>query len=126
MPTLSPGIVFGGNATIGVAQSLAIRGRDGVPQVELGTDGLANAILTPNGGRAGVGAGAVLTAVPRRLTPRECERLQAFPDDWTRWKADGLELADGPRYRMMGNAVTVAVAEWIGRRIVVHMDGAAG
>lgn len=53
----------------------------------------------------------------RRLTPRECERLQGFPDDWTRWDADGSELADSPRYRMMGNAVSVPVVEWIGRRI---------
>ncbi len=60
--------------------------------------------------------------IPRRLTPRECERLQAFPDDWTAWGVDEdgerVELADGPRYRMMGNAVTVNVAEWIGRRIM--------
>lgn len=56
--------------------------------------------------------------IPRRLTPKECERLQGFPDDWTRYYADGTEVADGPRYRMLGNAVTVNVAEWIGRRIM--------
>ena len=60
----------------------------------------------------------VLGAIPRRLTPRECERLQGFPDDWTRYADDGTELADGPRYRMTGNAVTVNVAEWIGDRIL--------
>ena len=54
----------------------------------------------------------VVGAIPRRLTPTECERLQGFPDGWT--AIDGM--ADGPRYRMMGNAVTVNVAEWIGRR----------
>jgi DNA (cytosine-5)-methyltransferase 1 len=48
----------------------------------------------------------------RRLTPVECERLQGFPDGWT----DGQ--ADSPRYRQLGNAVTVNVAEWIGRRIM--------
>lgn len=48
----------------------------------------------------------------RRLTPVECERLQGFPDGWT----EGF--ADTPRYRMLGNAVTVPVAEWIGRRIM--------
>lgn len=48
----------------------------------------------------------------RRLTPRECERLQGFPDDWTDM------VSDTQRYRQMGNAVTVNVAEWIGRRIV--------
>ena len=54
---------------------------------------------------------------PRRLTPRECERLQGFPDDWTRWTDTGKEMADGPRYRMMGNAVTVNVAEFIGAQL---------
>jgi len=69
---------------------------------------------------AGAHPPAVTTAVPRRLTPGECERLQGFPDGWTRYYADGTEVADGPRYRMLGNAVTVNVAEWIGRRIVEH------
>jgi len=50
----------------------------------------------------------------RRLTPRECERLQGFPDDWT--LVDGM--SDSARYRMLGNAVAVPVVEWIGRRIV--------
>ena len=54
---------------------------------------------------------------PRRLTPRECERLQGFPDDWTRFDDTGKEMADGPRYRMMGNAVTVNVAEFIGAQL---------
>lgn len=48
----------------------------------------------------------------RRLTPRECERLQGFPDDWT----EGF--ADSTRYQMLGNAVAVPCAEWIARRIV--------
>lgn len=47
----------------------------------------------------------------RRLTPMECERLQGFPDGWT----EGF--ADGPRYKMLGNAVAVPCAEWLGRRI---------
>jgi len=48
----------------------------------------------------------------RRLMPVECERLQGFPDGWT----EGL--SDSVRYRLLGNAVAVPVAEWIGRRIV--------
>ena len=48
----------------------------------------------------------------RRLTPRECERLQGFPDDWTAGQADSS------RYRQMGNAVAVPVVEWILRRLV--------
>jgi len=47
----------------------------------------------------------------RRLTPVECERLQGFPDDWT---AVG---SDSTRYKQMGNAVTVNVIEWIGKRL---------
>ncbi len=60
----------------------------------------------------------VTEAGVRRLTPRECNRLQGFPDDWDRWTADGREIADSHRYRMMGNAVAVPVLEWIGRRLV--------
>lgn len=54
----------------------------------------------------------------RRLTPRECERLQGFPDDWTLHDAEGKVISDSARYRMFGNAVVVDVAEWIGRRIM--------
>ncbi len=53
----------------------------------------------------------------RRLTPLECERLQGFPDDWTRYAADGSEISDSARYRMLGNAVSVPVVEWILRRL---------
>lgn len=48
----------------------------------------------------------------RRLTPTECERLQGFPDGWTDGQSDTV------RYRQLGNAVAVPVAEWIGRRIM--------
>lgn len=50
----------------------------------------------------------------RRLMPVECCRLQGFPDDWL----EGLGLSDSAMYRMLGNAVAVPVAEWLGRRIV--------
>ena len=66
----------------------------------------------------------------RRLTPIECERLQGFPDNWTsekmevvlegnEWKASGkvVKQADGPRYKQMGNAITVNVGAWIGKQI---------
>jgi site-specific DNA-cytosine methylase len=54
----------------------------------------------------------------RRLTPLECERLMGWPDDHTRWTADGREIADSHRYRMCGNGVVAPVAEWIGHRLV--------
>lgn len=56
----------------------------------------------------------------RRLTPREAERLQGFPDDWTLYGHDGKRMADSTRYRMMGNAVAVPVVEWIARRIMAY------
>jgi DNA (cytosine-5)-methyltransferase 1 len=62
------------------------------------------------------------TVIPRRLTPRECERLQGFPDDWTRYNEDGEEVMDGHRYRQMGNAVTVNVAQWIGERFKLYLS----
>jgi DNA (cytosine-5)-methyltransferase 1 len=56
----------------------------------------------------------------RRLTPLECERIQGFPDDWTipTKKIDDVNKLDSLRYHAVGNAVTVDVAEWIGRRII--------
>lgn len=54
----------------------------------------------------------------RRLTPRECERLQGLPDDWTQYTANGKEQKDGPRYKQIGNGVAVPVLEWIARRII--------
>jgi site-specific DNA-cytosine methylase len=49
----------------------------------------------------------------RRLTPLECERLMGWPDDHTRYKADGTEQADTHRYKQCGNGVASPVAQWI-------------
>lgn len=51
----------------------------------------------------------------RRVTPRECERLQGFPDDYT--AIPGAK--DGPRYKALGNSMAVPVMAWIGRRIAM-------
>lgn len=59
----------------------------------------------------------------RRLTPLETERLQGFPDDWT-IPTHGManeNTLDSARYHACGNAVSVSVAEWIGRRITDTM-----
>ena len=79
-------------------------------------------------GGEGVGVASNLTV--RRLTPREVMRLQGFDDDHcaercelelvgNEWKATGkvVKQADGPIYKQAGNAVSVPVAEWIGRRL---------
>ena len=51
----------------------------------------------------------------RRLTPRECERLQGFPDDWTKYGEDEhgmrIDISDTQRYKMCGNAVTTNVIQ---------------
>lgn len=58
----------------------------------------------------------------RRLTPIETERLQGWPDDWTRWGADGKEIPERQRYKMTGNGVTAPVAEWVGQRLMAVND----
>lgn len=56
----------------------------------------------------------------RRLTPVECERLQGFPDNWTRipWRGKKEDnCPDGPRYKAMGNSMAVNCMRWLGQRI---------
>ena len=196
----------------GTPLTLANRGRAGESTLEWSDDGIANAILTPNGGRGGIGVGAVAfnarqdpdaweertgpldtcgstqavafsckdhgadagsiaptlramghagshanaggqVAVAfaqnqrnevrqmdvagalakeagmkqqtyvnqamsvRRLTPRECERLQGFPDDYTLIKYGKRTAKDSPRYKALGNSMAVPVMRWIGERI---------
>lgn len=62
----------------------------------------------------------ICTSAVRRLTPRECERLQGFPDDYTQIPWRGKEPEDCPnghRYKAMGNSMAVPVMKWIGERI---------
>lgn len=64
--------------------------------------------------------------VVRRLTPRECERLQGFPSDWTKIPYRGKpadECPDGPRYKAVGNSMAVPVMRWIGERIAMAEAG---
>lgn len=58
--------------------------------------------------------------VVRRLTPIECERLQGFPDNWTKIPYRGKsaeECPDSPRYKAIGNSWAVPCVAWIGKRI---------
>lgn len=85
--------------------------------------------------------GAVFNSRIRRLTLREVERLQGFPDDWTAipWEVGGgdghvfegvtevrgcgllfpvrAHCPDGPRYEALGNSMAVPVVRWIGERV---------
>ena len=86
--------------------------------------------LKAQSGGCGRGDGAPLLALTgtlavRRLTPRECERLQGMPDDYTLIPYRGKPAADGPRYRAIGNSMAVPVMRWIGRRIQL-VDGIHG
>jgi DNA (cytosine-5)-methyltransferase 1 len=134
-----------GRGTPLVVESLALRGREGGATAELGGD-QSHALRSSQGGgdKAHVAVfrksrraadplndfdqgdvrttHAVVAASVRRLTPTECERLQGFPDGWTcLCDADPCTCPDGPRYAALGNAVTVPVAEWIGRGIVLEI-----
>lgn len=63
-------------------------------------------------------------AVVRRLTPMECERLQGYPDDWTKigeWfdsKGKKHKEADSPRYKALGNSIALPFWEWLAERMV--------
>ena len=59
----------------------------------------------------------------RRLTPRECERLQGFPDDHTLipWRGKSpQDCPDGPRYKALGNSMAAPCMAWIGKRIAAQ------
>jgi len=76
--------------------------------------GEANTLTTGKGCSGGMkSTNDVVTDKVRRLTPIECERLQGFPDNWTKG------VSDTQRYRCMGNAVTVPVIEYIASKLVL-------
>jgi len=100
------------------------RGR-GIPLVSPAVQNVADT-LTANwhnskGAKAGNQVGLVNPVIystgVRRLTPRECERLQGFPDDWTLINYRKRPAKDGPRYKAIGNSMAVPVMAWLGRRI---------
>lgn len=98
-----------------VAGALAATSRESVLGFHNRQDPVLGAIM-PSIGAKDNGMG-VLSSVVRRLTPRECERLQGFPDDWTLVPYRGGLSTDSPRYRAIGNSMAVNVMRWIGRRI---------
>lgn len=76
--------------------------------------------------RAGSDKGALVSETVRRLTPRECERLQGFSSDWTKIPYRGKSLdecPDGPRYKAIGNSMAVPVMRWIFKRIEAYDAG---
>jgi len=55
----------------------------------------------------------------RRITPKECERLQGFPDNYTLVPHRNKPMSDGPRYKALGNSMAVPVMRWVGERISI-------
>lgn len=68
--------------------------------------------------RMGTGGNNVPLVGLRKLTPIECERLQGFPENWT------AGISDAQRYKQLGNAVSVPIAEWIGKQIIWSYNNA--
>lgn len=94
------------------AVAFDLRGREGGSRFE-GPHDTAN-IRAAAGGSS---RSYVASMQVRRLTPRECERLQGFPDDYTLIPYRNGLSADGPRYKALGNSMAVPVMRWIGERI---------
>jgi site-specific DNA-cytosine methylase len=89
------------------------------------TKEFAPTLQSQNNGSTAVPAVQQAMAV-RRLTPRECERLQGFPDDWTciPWRGKSpQDCPDGPRYKALGNSMAVPCMAWIGKRIAAQHEG---
>jgi len=101
---ISPTILKGGDGGYGQGLSIA-------KTLTRRSDG------SPGGGGGGFEIVPTCAAV-RRLTPRECERLQGFHDDYTLITYRGKPAADGPRYKALGNSMAVPVMRWIGERIL--------
>ena len=131
-PSRKAGEGTAGDASKGAADGPKVIGWNGDTTPKASED--VSVTLRSQQGGEGVGvAHAPLTV--RRLTPIECERLQGFPDNWTsekmeltlegnEWKATSkvVKQADGPRYKQMGNAITVNVGAWIGKQIGKVLD----
>lgn len=103
------------------ALAVSLRGREGGATAELG-DEVQNCLRASSGG--GDKAHALVGSGVRRLTPRECERLQGFPDEHTLipWRGrQAAECPDGPRYKAIGNSKAVPVVRWIGRRLLAAL-----
>lgn len=92
---------------------IAFANTGGATNLCISEGGEAPPLTTRNGDPGNV----LLGISVRRMMPRECERLQGFPDDYTLIPYRSRPAKDGPRYRALGNSMAVSVMRWIGRRI---------
>lgn len=114
-PPLRAGGHDGSHANAGVMPAVCfnLRGREGGANVELAEH--ASLRAAPGGSSRSFVQQESLAV--RRLTPRECERLMGFPDDYTLVPHRNKPMADGPRYKMLGNSWAVPLFAWLGARI---------
>jgi DNA (cytosine-5)-methyltransferase 1 len=105
-----------------VAVAFTLHGSDGTASTATPTDVAGSVRTKPPGSIENSSTTIAQQGMAvRRLTPRECERLQGFPDDYTLIEYRGKLAADGPRYKSLGNSMAVPVMRWIGQRIAaVH------
>jgi DNA (cytosine-5)-methyltransferase 1 len=113
-PTLRAGGHTTSHANAGVMPAIAFA------QNQLGEIRASECVGTLNTNSNASGRSTAMANVGsavRRLTPRECERLQGFPDDYTLIDYRRKPAADGPRYKALGNSMAVPVMRWILTRI---------
>ena len=118
-PEVSPAVKVGSG--LGIPSPPAVAFRDPSPTLTARMQGSSGwAPANEDAHLVGQSINGEKAMTVRRLTPRECERLQGFPDDWTLipWRKKCAEdCPDGPRYRALGNSMAVNVMAWIGERI---------
>ncbi len=136
-PELSPAVKVGSGLGIpsppAVAHAIGFIPKASATRRSTGTDCYNGAITgevaatmgTPGSSANASGPTVMEGMTVRRLTPRECERLQAFPDDYTMipWRGKSAAVCpDGPRYKALGNSMAVNCMEWIGERIAAYEE----
>ena len=72
--------------------------------------------------RRRIGRHPMADMMVRRITPTEAERLMGLPDGYTAVPYRGKTMADGPRYRLLGNSIAVNCLSWIGQRIALFEE----
>jgi DNA (cytosine-5)-methyltransferase 1 len=119
-PMLAFDTQFGSNANVFENQSPTLKASQAAPSVAYDeyNDSINETHYALRAGTKQSTGVLESTMAVRRLTPLECERLMGWPDDHTRYKADGTEQADTHRYKQCGNGVASPVAEWIGKQLM--------
>jgi DNA (cytosine-5)-methyltransferase 1 len=104
----------------GLGVGITIHGTNKTQSTASITDVCGSLRTKPPGSQENSSTTAVMQGMAvRRLTPRECERLQGFPDDYTLIPVgkNKTPAKDGPRYKALGNSMAVPCMRWIGQRI---------